>query len=94
MARINCLELGARDGFVCKDSSPAMFGKKHRGEKVSIYILAPKDNLYNNIKLISKKVGKMPIFSILPSNFNKTEIKILRFFLTGSHEFMINQQQW
>lgn len=62
MARINCLELGARDGFVCKDSSPAMFGKKHRGEKVSIYILAPKDNLYNNIKLISKKLGKCQFF--------------------------------
>lgn len=51
--------------------------KKRRGEKVSIYKLASKDILCDNIKSKSKKVGEMSILSILPSNFNKVKIKIL-----------------
>lgn len=54
-----------------------MFGKKSRGEKVSIYKLASKDNLCDNIKPQSKKVREMSILSILPSNSNKIKIKIL-----------------
>lgn len=76
-AKSNCLGLWGRDGFVCKDSFTAVFGKKSRGEKVSIYKLASKDNLCDNIKSKSKKVGEMSILSILPSNFSKIKIKII-----------------
>lgn len=79
-ARINCLELWGRHGFVHKDSFTAVFGKKSRGEKVSIYKLASKDNLCDNIKPQSKNVREISILSILPSNFNKIKIKILTWF--------------